>query len=90
MKSIKTLPLCLVAIFAASIARAQQLSPKELAAVAGADGEARLVLPYSSGRADLGQTSPWRIESEGRSKEIPVEEAAVLGGRDLRIEMPGA
>ena len=36
MKSIKTLPLYLVAVLAASIAQAQQLSPKELAAVAEA------------------------------------------------------
>ncbi|MFM7737217.1 MAG: STT3 domain-containing protein [Alphaproteobacteria bacterium] len=56
-------------------------------AVADPDGEAHLVLPYSSARADLGQVSAWRVESEGRTNDLRVDEAAVRGGRDLRLDL---
>jgi len=56
--------------------------------VAGdARGEARIVLPYSSERPDLGQTSPWLIESAGRTRELRVAERDVLEGRALDITL---
>lgn len=48
-----------------------------------ASGEARVVLPYSSERPDLGQSSAWRIESDRATREIRVAEQDVLGGREI-------
>jgi len=55
--------------------------------VAGPDGTARLVLPYSSERPDLGQTARWTIESGGRTAEIGVAEDDVRGGRELSVTL---
>jgi len=48
-------------------------------------GEARIVLPYSSERADVGHTSRWSIASGGRTVERMVAEADVRGGRELAV-----
>ncbi len=63
--------------------------PRIHVATARADGrgEARIVLPYSSQREDLGQTSSWRVESDGRDRDLPVGEDAVRGGHELRIDL---
>lgn len=48
-------------------------------------GDARIVLPYSSERADVGHTSRWSITSGGRTIERMVAEAEVRGGRELSV-----
>lgn len=56
-------------------------------ALADASGTARLVLPYSSERADLGHTARWSIESGGRTRELEVAESDVVGGRELAVTL---
>jgi hypothetical protein len=53
-----------------------------------AAGVARVVLPYSSERPDLGQTAAWTIESLGSTREIRVAEADVREGRVLEVRLP--
>ena len=59
----------------------------EQTAVADAHGDARLVLPYSSERPDLGQAAAWSIESAGRRGELRPAERDVLDGRELRLSL---
>lgn len=56
-------------------------------AVADDRGDARLLLPYSSERADLGQFSTWRLEIPGHALDLAVEESAVREGRELRVDL---
>ena len=56
-------------------------------AVADASGAAKLVLPYSSERADLGHDARWSIESDGRTRELAVAERDVQDGRELSVTL---
>jgi len=56
-------------------------------AVADDRGEARLLLPYSSERPDLGHHASWRIGSGGREVDVAVDEAAVRDGRELDLDL---
>ena len=56
-------------------------------AVADDRGEARLLLPYSSERPDLGQQAPWKIGGLGREVDVAIDEAAVRDGRELRLDL---
>jgi hypothetical protein len=57
----------------------------EKSALADATGVARIVLPYSSERADLGQSARWSIASGGRTLELVVAERDVQDGRELSV-----
>jgi hypothetical protein len=59
----------------------------EKSAVTDARGEARLVLPYSSERADLSQTSSWQIEGGDRTGTLRVREDDVREGRELSLTL---
>lgn len=56
-------------------------------AVADERGEARLVLPYSSERDDLGQVASWRIRSRERERDLRVGEATVVDGGFLQLDL---
>lgn len=60
----------------------------ETSAVLDARGEARLTVPYSSERPDLGQASPWIVESNGARREVRVPEAAVVQGGEVHVRLP--
>ncbi len=60
----------------------------ETSAVLDARGEARLTVPYSSERPDLGQASPWLVESDGTQREVEVPEAAVVQGAEVHVRLP--
>ena len=60
----------------------------EQTAVADDAGEAVLALPYSSERPDLGQTSAWRIEAGGATRELRVTEDDVRAGRERTVTLP--
>ena len=57
----------------------------ETSAVADASGRAVLELPYSSERPDLRQTSAWRIESGGRTRDVTIAEVDVRSGRERTV-----
>jgi len=58
-------------------------------AVAGADGVARLRLPYATD-TDLPARpdGPWRLRVGGRGLDLEVPEAAVVAGRRIRVPAP--
>lgn len=54
-------------------------------ALADDTGRARFVLPYSSERPDLGQSSNWEVEIGSLRREVHVAEGDVREGRTLEI-----
>lgn len=56
-------------------------------AVAGADGVARLRVPYSTRRTGaVRATGPWNLEAGARRAAVEIDEAAVRDGATLRVE----
>jgi dolichyl-diphosphooligosaccharide--protein glycosyltransferase len=60
----------------------------ETSAVLDARGEARVTLPYSSERPDLGHGSPWVVAHAAAEREVRVSERDVLRGGETAVTLP--